>query len=305
MPGTYRSLRAQSYVLEVGTDAGTGWVCFKRYSEFAALHNQLKRVYSGLQALPPKTITNRTKLSLKVVRLRQRALEAYLQLLLEDPLTRHCPMLRAFLACPSEQAASMTAAPRQPPQGLVVEELDVEVIVTPGREEISDEAVAELAKHASTKKRHKSSGSKASTRSSSSTSGVSSSDDTSDAPPNGAVQARHKTKISAHAKAKNLLLGRKEHESSSSSSSKHAKRAHDEATSTGDQQPQSSYEAEPPAPCGEGVAAVSGSEDKATRTSTATIVDAAVGAGGEGDAAGEQYEQASAHASEPQQQQQV
>jgi hypothetical protein len=71
-------------------------------------------VYRGLQALPPKSVTNQSKVSRKVVRLRQKALEAYLQLLLDDDETAECDVLQSFFT--TQHVAN------------VVEQLDVEVI---------------------------------------------------------------------------------------------------------------------------------------------------------------------------------
>ena len=86
--------RFTQYVIQVVTEDGAGWELRRRYSQFAELHEQMKSLFSGLPKLPPKTMGN--KLSPAVVTARQNSLEVYLDLLLDDSLTRRADPLFQF-----------------------------------------------------------------------------------------------------------------------------------------------------------------------------------------------------------------
>eukprot|EP01094_Clydonella_sp_ATCC50884_P004650 TRINITY_DN13686_c0_g1_i1.p1 TRINITY_DN13686_c0_g1~~TRINITY_DN13686_c0_g1_i1.p1 ORF type:complete len:710 (-),score=223.53 TRINITY_DN13686_c0_g1_i1:9-2138(-) len=85
------------YILKVYGERDEHWTLYKRYSLFRKLHQELSAHFTGLAPLPPKTLSNRTKLSPETTRMRQCALEAYLTVLLESPLTRSCDELLLFL----------------------------------------------------------------------------------------------------------------------------------------------------------------------------------------------------------------
>lgn len=67
----------------------------RRYSDFCHLDSQLQKLFKGTPKLPPKTLAG--KISSSVVEARQKALKIYLELLLDDPLTRCCDLVLDFL----------------------------------------------------------------------------------------------------------------------------------------------------------------------------------------------------------------
>merc|ERR1712137_223717 len=87
------------YNIQVILESGKGWIVQRRYSQFYALDLAMKKYFRGTPKLPPKTLG---QMSSKVVKTRIQSLQIYLELLLDDTLTRKATPLLEFLSCDSD-----------------------------------------------------------------------------------------------------------------------------------------------------------------------------------------------------------
>mgnify|MGYP005992070145 CR=1 FL=1 len=76
-------------------ESGRGFLVQRRYSEFYRLHAAMKKLFHGIPKVPPKTMGG--SMSSKIIESRQKSLQVYLELLLDDTLTRKASPLIGFL----------------------------------------------------------------------------------------------------------------------------------------------------------------------------------------------------------------